>query len=124
MQQVVQASPCPDDIRRQFGDEGCDEYANAIEDQAFAVEEKAVAAYKIAFEKANEFKVTNEWTRRTLEALNLLRPQEYPIDKEPLSRPSAAAVDDAIGLALPDGGAPELKALGAGPAELQRGGGV
>ncbi len=124
MQQVVQGSPCPDDIRRQFGDDGCDEYANAIEDQAFAVEEKAVGAYKIAFEKANEFKVTNEWTKRTLEALNLLRPQEYPIDKEPLSRPSDAAIDDGLGLALPDGGAPELKALGAGPAELQRGGGA
>jgi TolA-binding protein len=124
MQQVVQASPCPDDIRRQFGDEGCDEYANAVEDQAFAVEEKAVANYKIAFEKAGEFKVTNEWTKKTLEALNLLRPQEYPIDKDPLSRPSKSSVDDGIGFALPDGGAPELKVLGPGPVEQQRGGGA
>jgi len=123
MQQIVQASPCPDDIRRAFGEDGCDEYSNAIEDQAFAVEEKAVANYKIAFEKAQEFKVTNEWTKKTLEALNLLRPQEYLIDKDPLTQPTAKPVDDGIGLALPDGGGPDLKALGAGPAEAQFGGG-
>jgi TolA-binding protein len=124
MQQVVQASPCPDDIRRQFGDDGCDEYSNAIEDQAFAVEEKAVANYKVAYDKALEFRVTNEWTKKTLEALNLLRPQEYPIDKEPLARPSTRLVDDSLGYALPDGGAPDLKALGAGPVESQLGGGA
>lgn len=122
MQQVVLKSPCPDDIKREFGDIGCDEYANAIEDKAFAVEEKAVANYKVAFDKAKEFKLTNTWTKKTLEALNLLRPQEYPIDKEPLSKPTTAAVDDGLGLALPDGGAPELKALGPGPVEQAQGG--
>jgi tetratricopeptide (TPR) repeat protein len=124
MQQVVQASPCPDDIRRQFGDEGCDEYSNAIEDQAFAVEEKAVSAYKIAHDKAQELRVTNEWTKKTLEALNLLRPQEFPIDKEALSKASSAPVDDGFGFILPDGGSPDWKALGPGPVERQRGGGA
>ncbi len=123
MQVTVLQSPCPDDIRRAYGDDGCDEYANAIEDKAFAVEEKAVANYKIAYEKAIEFRLTNVWTKKTLESLNLLRPAEYPIDKDPLTKPSTEPVDDGLGLALPDGGAPELKLLGAGPAELaQRGG--
>ncbi len=124
MQQTVLKSPCPDDIKRQYGDIGCDEYANAIEDQAFAVEEKAVANYKVAYDKAKEFKLTNTWTKKTLEALNLLRPQDYQIDKDPLVKPNEAPVDDGLGLALPDGGAPELKALGAGPAELSQKGGA
>lgn len=122
MQQTVLKSPCPDDIKRQYGDIGCDEYANAIEDKAFAVEEKAVANYKVAFDKAKEFKLTNTWTKKTLEALSLLRPQDYPIDKDPLAKPSDAPVDDGLGLALPDGGAPDLKALGPGPAEQSFGG--
>lgn len=122
MQQTVLKSPCPADIKRQYGDIGCDEYANAIEDKAFAVEEKAVANYKVAYDKAKEFKLTNIWTKKTLEALNLLRPQEYPIDKDPLAKPNEEPVDDGLGLALPDGGAPELKALGPGPAEAALGG--
>ncbi len=124
MQQVVLGSPCPDDIKREFGDVGCDEYATAIEDKAFSVEEKAVANYKVAYEKAQEFKLTNEWTKKTLEALNLLRPQEYPIDKEPLVRAPGQGIDDGLGYSLPDGGAPDLKALGPGPAEQQLGGGA
>lgn len=116
MQQAVLRSPCPDDVRRQFGAEGCDIYATTIEDNAFAIEEKAVANYKVAYDKGHEFKLTNSWTQKTVEALNLLRPLEYPIDKQPLgadvSTPEAPA-----GLTLPDGGAPELMALGAGPAE-------
>ena len=117
MQQTMMKAPCPDDVMRAYGDIGCDEYANAIEDQAFSVEEKAVVDYKTAYEKAKEFRLTNAWTKKTLEALNLLRPAEYPIDKDPLAKPSAEPVDDAAGLALPDGGAPELKALGPGPVE-------
>lgn len=122
MQQTVLKSPCPDDIKREYGDIGCDEYANAIEDKAFAVEEKAVANYKVAFDKAKEFKLTNTWTKKTLDALSLLRPQDYPIDKQPLVKPGEGAVDDGLGLALPDGGAPDLKALGPGPAETSLGG--
>ena len=122
MQQTVLKSPCPDDIKRQYGDIGCDEYANAIEDKAFAVEEKAVENYKVAYDKAKEFKLTNMWTKKTLEALNLLRPQDYPIDKDPLAKPGEEPVDDGLGYALPNGGADELKALGPGPAEAALGG--
>jgi cellulose synthase operon protein C len=117
MQQTVLKSPCPDDVRRIAGDVACDEYRNLIEDQAFAVENKAVEAYKTAHNKALELRLTNAWTRRTLEALNLLRPQEFPIDKEPLHKP-ARGESTAVGAALPDGGAGQLKAVGPGPAEL------
>lgn len=124
MQRVVLKSPCPDDIKREFGDLGCDEYANAVEDNAFNVSQKAIANYKVAFEKAQEFKLTNVWTKRTQEALNLLNPETWPVDKEPLApKPEPAAASGLIVL-MPDGGAPELKAIGPGPAELQATGGA
>ncbi|MCC7071263.1 MAG: tetratricopeptide repeat protein [Deltaproteobacteria bacterium] len=116
LQQTVLKSPCPDDVRRLAGEVACDEYRNLIEDRAFAVEEKAVEAYRTALTKAKELRLQNSWTRRTLEAANLLRPAEFPIDKEPLSRPLKSAVTP-LGPALPDGGAPTLKALGPGPGE-------
>jgi len=124
MQKVVLQSPCPDDIKRDYGDIGCDEYANAVEDNAFNVSQKAIANFQVAHDKAKELKLTNVWTKKTLADLNLLNPETYPIDKEPLAPTSDAVVDDGLGFVLPDGGAPELKALGAGPAELQATGGA
>jgi TolA-binding protein len=124
LQQTVLKSPCPDDIKRQFGDAGCDEYRNAVEDRASVLEQKAVEHYKIAFDKANELHLTNEWTKKTLAALNLLRPQDYPIDKEPLAKPAKGSVLS-IGPVLPDGGAGELKQSAPGPGEaLQKGSGT
>ena len=123
LQQTVLKSPCPDDVRRLAGEVACDEYRNLIEDRAFAVEEKAVEAYRTALNKAKELRLQNLWTRRTLEAANLLRPAEFPIDKEPISRPQKGA-SPPLGPALPDGGAPVLKALGPGPGEQAQKGGA
>ena len=123
LQQTVLKSPCPDDVRRLAGEVACDEYRNLIEDRAFAVEEKAVEAYRTALNKAKELRLQNLWTRRTLEATNLLRPAEFPIDKEPISRPQKGA-SPPLGPALPDGGAPVLKALGPGPGEQAQKGGA
>jgi len=124
MQRVVLKSPCPEDIKREFGDLGCDEYANAVEDNAFNVSQKAIANYKVAFDKANEFKLTNAWTRKTQEALNLLNPETWPVDKQPLAPKAEPGASSGLFVLLPDGGAPELKAIGPGPAELQATGGA
>jgi TolA-binding protein len=124
MQKVVLESPCPDDIKRQYGDLGCDEYANAVEDNAFNVSQKAIANYQVAFDKAKEFKLSNTWTRKTQEALNRLNPETYPIDKDPIAPAVVSELRTGLGVVLPDGGAPDLKALGAGPAELQLTGGA
>lgn len=119
MQRVVLKSPCPDDIRGLYGDAGCDEYATAVEDNAFNVSQKAVANYQVAHEKAKEFKLTNEWTKKTQDALNLLNPEAWPIDKAPLSPIADGGSGSGLPVLLPDGGAPDLRALGKGPAELQ-----
>jgi TolA-binding protein len=123
MQRVVLKSPCPDDIRAQYGDAGCDEYATAVEDNAFNVSQKAVANYQVAYNKAVEFRLANDWTKKTQEALNLLNPEAWPIDKVPLSPTGDGARATSLPIILPDGGAPDLRAVGLGPAEQQVQGG-
>ena len=106
LQQTIINAPCPKDIRR-IDEIACDEYANVLEDKAFAVEEKAVEAYRTAYERARELKINNQWTRRTLEALNRLRP-EFAIDKEPIGEAAYGEVYN-LGYVLPDGGAALMK---------------
>ena len=122
LQKTIFDAPCPADIKR-IDEIACDEYRTVLEDKAYAVEEKAVEAYRVAYERALELKLTNKWTKRTLEALNLLRASDFPIDKEPLSHPSEGSVYS-LGLILPDGGAQELKAVapGAGGGQASAGG--
>ncbi len=110
LQKSIFDAPCPADIKR-IDPIACDEYRTVLEDKAYAVEEKAVEAYRVAYEKSKELKISNEWTKRTLDALNLLRSSEFPIDKEPLVAPKRADIYR-LGMVLPDGGAQELKATG------------
>ncbi|MFZ9886449.1 MAG: hypothetical protein ACO3JL_03010 [Myxococcota bacterium] len=111
MQRKILSAACPADFRR-IDPIACDEYRVVLEDQAYAVEEKAVQAYRTAYERARELKVSNEWTRRTLEGLNRLRPADFPIDKEPIERPALGEFY-LLGPVLPNGGAAELQQLGA-----------
>jgi TolA-binding protein len=112
LQRDIFEAPCPKEIER-IDPIACDEYLAALEDKAYAVEEKAVEAYRIAYERAQELKLKNEWTQKTLEALNLLRPAEFPIDKAPIVVPSRGDVYK-LGLVLPNGGAAELEAVAPG----------
>ena len=65
-----------------FGDEEQDAYRTQLEDIAVPIEDEAVKRYQTAYEKAREFKVTNEWTKRILTALNKFKPSDYPLFKE------------------------------------------
>ena len=51
--------------------------------QTPSLEEAAVESYAAALAEARKNRLTNEWTRRTLESLNRFRPKEYPVLKEP-----------------------------------------
>lgn len=87
----------------------------ALEDKALAVEEKAVERYRIAYERSRELRIQNEWTQRTLEALNRLRQAEYPIDKKPLVDRSVGGTYS-LDLVLPNGGAQLLQSMPGTPA--------
>jgi hypothetical protein len=51
---------------------------------------------------ARQFRVSNEWTKKTLESLNRFRPKEYPMLKEPKSVIASELVfpDGAVGSVL------------------------
>lgn len=71
-------------IPREFQDDEdlAMEYKMQLEERAAVLERKAEAAYRTAYEEARRTKVTNQWTRRTLEGLNKYAPQEFPIQKQ------------------------------------------
>ena len=109
LQRKLFSAPCPKDIAR-IDEFACDEYRLALEDKAMAVEEKAVEAFQVAYARAKELKLQNEWTQKTLAALNRLRAADYPIDKVPLSKEGTGG-NYPIEFVLPNGGAQLLQAL-------------
>jgi len=111
LQRTMFEAPCPNDVKR-IDEIACDEYRTLLEEKAYVVEEKAIEAYRVAYDRSRELKITNEWTKRTLEALNLLRSSEYPIDKTPIATPARSAEVYRLGLVQRDGGSQELKAIG------------
>jgi cellulose synthase operon protein C len=79
---------CPPDVKRQARsigvtpEEVCDEYAFLLEEKAVALEDKAVEAFETTLNKAREFQVANDWTKKTLLALNKLRAKLWPLQKD------------------------------------------
>ncbi|MEL6546984.1 MAG: tetratricopeptide repeat protein, partial [Myxococcota bacterium] len=103
---IIQA-PCPKEIKaqaRSLGmtkEEVCDEYRILLEEQSFTIEDKAVAAYETTITKARELQVKNDWTKKTLVALNKLRRAQWPlqkdaklfVDSEPVASPPMLSPD-------------------------------
>ncbi len=115
LQQKLFGAPCPDNIKK-IAEFACDEYAGALEDKGYVIEDKAVEAYRVAYEKANEFKLKNEWTKKTVEALNLLRSGEYSIEKEALTNLDLGERYN-VGVIMRDGGSQELELVNAAARE-------
>jgi len=115
-------APIPEEFRD--NEDLAMEYKMQLEERAAVLERKAEAAYRKAYREAKKTRVTNQWTRRTLEGLNKYAPQEFPIQKQGKAvlqtvvisgrgiDPGAAAVDDEAAGAEDSGGA---DAPGAGP---------
>ncbi len=117
----IVAAPCPQEIKRQARslgmtkEEVCDEYRILLEEQSFTIEDKAVAAYETTITKARELQVKNEWTKKTLVALNKLRRAQWPlqkdaklyVDAEPVPAPPLLAPDGAGLFLAPESAAPE-----------------
>ena len=91
-------APCPPDVKgaaRSMGMtelEVCGEYRLVLEERAINVEEKAVARFEATIEQAKNFKVANDWTRKTRVALNRLRRSMWPLQKEAKTHVEAVAV--------------------------------
>jgi tetratricopeptide (TPR) repeat protein len=75
-------TPVPPDVKA-LGEEAVVAYQDLLAQQTVSLEDEAVQSYTLTIEEARKNRVSNEWTRRTLEALNRFRPKEYPVLKEP-----------------------------------------
>ncbi|MCE9673797.1 tetratricopeptide repeat protein [Myxococcus stipitatus] len=75
-------TPVPPDVKR-LGEDAVVTYQDLLAQNTAELEDAAVESYAIALAEARKNRVSNEWTRRTLEALNRFRPKEYPVLKEP-----------------------------------------
>ncbi|HET6984470.1 MAG TPA: tetratricopeptide repeat protein [Myxococcaceae bacterium] len=92
---TINETPVPPDVKR-LGDEAVAAYQDLLQQQTAALEDKAVESYAATLEQARKNRISNEWTKKTLEALNRYRPKDYPVLKDP--KP-AIAVD----VTWPDG---------------------
>jgi hypothetical protein len=75
-------TPIPPDVKR-LGEEAVVAYQDQLAQQTATLEDAAVESYSATLQEARKNRISNEWTRRTLEALNRFRPKEYPVLKEP-----------------------------------------
>ncbi|HZI16414.1 MAG TPA: tetratricopeptide repeat protein, partial [Myxococcus sp.] len=88
-------TPVPPEVKR-LGDDAVVVYQEQLAQQTTTLEEAAVESYSATLAEARKNRISNDWTRRTLEALNRFRPKEYPVLKEPKHAMAADA-------AYPDG---------------------
>lgn len=75
-------APLPKELRTEMEQL---EYKSALAEFAAPIEENAISLYEKARKKAIELKVVNEWTKKTLESLNKLSPNKYPLMKDPIN---------------------------------------
>jgi TolA-binding protein len=75
-------SPVPPDVKA-LGEDAVVAYQDLLAQKTTALEDGAVENYAKTLEEARKSRISNEWTRRTLESLNRFRPKEYPVLKEP-----------------------------------------
>ncbi len=114
--QTIIDTPVPADVQR-MGEEAVIAYQDMLAQQTIALEEKAVESYVATLSEARKNRISNEWTKKTLESLNRFRPKEYPVLKEPKQMFAADAVypEGLVGsLAGPDAGGPSANKLGGG----------
>jgi TolA-binding protein len=71
-------APIPDSL----DEEAQDVYRSQLEDIAAQWENTAIERYETTIQNARQLNVMNEWTKKTLEALNQYKPAEYPLFKE------------------------------------------
>ncbi|WP_052518500.1 tetratricopeptide repeat protein [Archangium violaceum] len=75
-------TPVPPDVKR-LGEEAVVAYQDLLAQQTATLEDAAVESYAATLQEARKNRISNEWTKKTLESLHRFRPKEYPVLKEP-----------------------------------------
>jgi len=73
-----------------LSDEELDAFTNMIEDEGLKYENIAVERFERCVVEARRLKVTTDWARKALEAINTYKPKDYPLYKETKRRPTFA----------------------------------
>ncbi|RMG95429.1 MAG: hypothetical protein D6705_13670 [Deltaproteobacteria bacterium] len=58
-------------------------YQDIVAAAASQFEAKAISFYELTLKQAKEYNIANEWTRAATERLNIYKPEEYPLLREP-----------------------------------------
>ncbi len=82
--QTILETPVPPEVKR-LGEEAVVTYQDTLAGMTVALEDKAVENYIGTLQEAHKYRISNEWTKKTLESLNRFRPKDYPMLKEPKS---------------------------------------
>lgn len=88
---MIVETPVPPEVKR-LGDDAVVTYQDTLSQQTVALEDKAVENYAATLNEARKNRISNEWTKKTLESLNRFRPKEYPVLKEPKGQFSSEAL--------------------------------
>ena len=75
---ALKNAPCPEKL----DEDQCQIYKFGLEDRAYPLIDKAVEAFTRARSKSYELGLYTEFTRKSLEELTALRPEEYPASAE------------------------------------------
>ena len=104
---TIMETPVPSEVKR-LGDEAVAEYQDMLGQQTAQLEDAAVQKYVATLSEARRIRISNEWTKKTLESLNRFRPVEYPVLKAPKGMLSAEAPFP-LGLVTSADGQPPLE---------------
>ncbi len=75
-------TPVPPEVKR-LGEDAVIAYQDILAQQTATLEDKSVESYAATLQEARKNRISNEWTKKTLESLNRFRPKEYPVLKDP-----------------------------------------
>jgi TolA-binding protein len=103
--QKLLESPCPAEVRAEFGEEGCTESRIALEELVQPILDRSATAYELAQDRAEELRISNKWTKQTNEKVC----QNSPAKCKSLKDPLAKLISDELSprpLVEPDGATP------------------
>ncbi len=86
--QTLYQAPPPSGL----SDEEMEIFITQIEDEGLKYENVAIERFEKTVGESRRLKVTNDWAKRALEAINKYKPEEYPLYKETKRTPTFAPI--------------------------------
>jgi len=77
----IRAAPVPRQLKEYS--EAWFAYKDIVEEHASASEQKAIGLYEETLKRSREYNIANDWTRSAKERLNIYKPDEHPLLRQP-----------------------------------------